>query len=439
MTDPLIEMMRKVAPTGQCVLDSATLGQLSQLTKHLCHQRAKQADQEHARFLALPQRNIPVPRLALDEWLEGTNILVTGGTGCIGSALLTQLIQSCPRSLVSVAITNESALPGVRYIHEDIRDYRALSDIFAEVKPDIVFHTAAQRNPGLAEKFVYSTVSTNVFGTQNVIRAVEQYEVPQMIHASTGKVVRPYTSDIYAASKRVAEWMIARTAARSLVTYSAARFTHVADNSLIYGKLQDWAQSGVIRLHAPDIVFYAQSALESAQLLLTAGLKADDTNLMVYAINDLGWPVDLLDLALGTLNHTGSHSPIYFSGYDQGYEEESFPGLYDPMTAGNISPLLNIFEAATVEQHPAVDAFPSKYAPSEDGDLALAMLADACRTGKDEVIREKLDILSWCLLDATLAMVPHDRLIRVAELTTPSEAKLCPAYQKILTTVRAHA
>jgi nucleoside-diphosphate-sugar epimerase len=438
MTNDLIRTMRKMAPPGQSNLDSATLQELCNLTQKLRNVRPA-ADEEHARFLALPHRSIPVSQTALDSWLGDATVLVTGGTGCIGSALTSQITRCHPRQLVSIGITNECAQPEVRYIHEDIRDYRALSDVFTEVKPDVVFHVAAQRNPGLAEKYVFDTVSTNVFGTQNVVRAVEEHDVPQMVHASTGKVVRPYTSDIYAASKRVAEWMISRTAEYSLTTYSAARFTHVADNSLIYQKLRDWSMSGVIRLHAPDIVFYAQSALESAQLLLTAGLTAHDADFMVYAINDLDWPFDLLDLTLGTLNYMGSNTPIYFSGYDPGYEEESFPGLYDPMTAGGVSPLLNIFEAAIVKQYETVDVFPSKYAENEGADRALSMLRDACYTGKDKVIREKLDILSWCLLDSILSTTSHDRLVRMAELTVPFEAHLCPAYQKILATVWACA
>jgi len=54
----------------------------------------------------------------------------------------------------------------------------------------------------------------------------------------------------------------------------------------------------------------------------------------VHAITDLGWPLSLLDVALGVLISTSSATPIYFSGYDPGYEEVPFPGLYDPMTRG---------------------------------------------------------------------------------------------------------
>src|SRR5258708_8405 len=78
-----------------------------------------------------------------------------------------------------------------------------------------------------------------------------------------------------------------------------------------------------------------------------------------HAITDRGWPLSLLDVAVGVLISTSSATPIYFSGYDPGYEEVPFPGLYDPMTAGDVSPLLNAFEAAagTSAPCPMVDAF----------------------------------------------------------------------------------
>ena len=77
-----------------------------------------------------------------------------------------------------------------------------------------------------------------------------------------------------------------------------------------------------------------QSALESAQLLLLACLGSARGEFRVLAISDLGWPVSLMDVALDVLARSGSVTPLYVSGYDQGYEEIPFPGLYDPMRRG---------------------------------------------------------------------------------------------------------
>jgi len=98
--------------------------------------------------------------------------------------------------------------------------------------------------------------------------------------------------------------------------------------------LLGWADEAaeVIKLHSPDIAFYVQSALESAQLLLNTCLGAERGEFRVFAISDLSWPVSLMDLALDVLARSGLPTPVYISGYDQGYEEIPFPGLYDPMT-----------------------------------------------------------------------------------------------------------
>src|SRR5436189_2168974 len=92
------------------------------------------------------------------------------------------------------------------------------------------------------------------------------HNATQVVYASTGKALRPYSPEVYAASKRAAEWIMSAAAARAgaRTRYSAARFTHVVNNSLVYQRLLDWSADGVMRLHGADIFFYAQSALESA-------------------------------------------------------------------------------------------------------------------------------------------------------------------------------
>jgi Polysaccharide biosynthesis protein len=302
----------------------------------------------------------------------------------------------------------------------------------------VVFHLAAQRDPGLAECEVHRTVTTNVLGTRQVIAAAEEAQVSHLVFASTGKALRPYSREVYTASKRAAEWLVADAARRGAITCAAARFTHVIDNSIIYQRLLGWCGGGVIRLHAADILFYAQSALESAQLLLRAGLAARPGELWAHAITDLGWPVSLLDLALGVLARTGSESPVYFSGYDPGYESKPFPGLYDPETAGEVSPLLSAFEAVHVPQVAGrvTDAFPVLFAPGEQLDASLLALQDACASGDAAAVRAALDTLSWWLLDAMLQRVPHEALARVATLTARFEDELSPTYRRILAAVR---
>ena len=437
----IVALMRQAVPPGRETLDDASLTRLRELTRALLEAKPD-AQQEYARFLAISERALPLPEEELDAWLRGKTVVVVGGTGCIGSKLMQQVEIRGPKRLVSVGrgVTDRyPRLPGAQYLQADIRDRERLATVLGELQPDVVFHVAAQRDPGLAEQEVHRTLSTNVLGTENVIKVAAELGVPQVVCASTGKALRPYSPDVYTASKRVAEWLVAAAAGNgSGTTYSTARFTHVVDNSIIHGRLLDWCRGGVIRLHSADIGFYGESALESAQLLLAAGLGARPGELRVHAITDLGWPVTLLDVTLGVLARTGSATPIYVSGYDRGYEPIPFPGLYDPLTAGEVSPLLSAFEAATAKPMPGamVDAFPLAVTPGPELDGRLQELDEACRGTEDPaVLRSALDQLSWALLDATLSAVDQPVLARAAQLTVKHQGTLIPEHQRMLAAI----
>ena len=440
----IIGRMRDAVSEGRQCLDDAVVRRLRDLTQALLASKPE-AQQEYQRFLDIAQRSIAPAGRDLDAWLRGKTILVTGGTGCIGSTLMAQLASFCPGRLVSVSRGSGHGWPRVRraeYVRADVRDRCRLAAIFGDVRPDVVFHVAAQRDPGLAEHEVHRTVTTNVLGTRNLIDVAAEFGVPDVVCASTGKAVRPYSPDVYTASKRAAEWLLSDAAARGGASYSAARFTHVVDNSIIYARLLDWCGSGVIRLHSADIVFYVQSALESAQLLLGAGAAGCPGALRVHAITDLGWPVSLLDVALGALAQTGSAAPIYFSGYDRGYEAAPFPGLYDPLTAGDVSPLLSAFEAARAGKScgQAADSFPLEMASSMQPEERLLALEDVCaRTQEPAATRAALDDLSWSLLDATLEAVPRRTLVRAARLTAPHRADLSAEHRRMLAAIEHYA
>ena len=440
----IITAMQEVAPAGRPALADAAVAELRALTQVLKTERAD-AIEELARFHAVRERRIEPPESALADWLGDRTVLVTGGTGCIGSTLMAQISRLGPRCLVSVSRGQTAGWPRhpeADYHQADVTSRASLDAVFAAVQPDVVFHLAAQRDPGLAERASHLTVNTNVLGTRNVVQACERHGVAELSYASSGKALRPYSREVYTAAKRAGEWILAEAAARTQVRIAASRFTHVVDNSIVYDRLLGWARSGVVRLHDWQTLFYVQSAQESAELLLTAGLRAQPGGLRVYAIRDLGWPVSLLDLAIGTLMQADSDSPIYFSGHDPGYEGVPFPGLYDPDTAGEISPLLNAFEAAAAE-HDAeigIDACPVRFDHNRAPAGLLATVEQICAaTAGPEPVRAALDKLSWHVLDAALAALPQQVLARIELLTAPHEGRLSRDHAKILGMIRQHA
>lgn len=438
----LIDAMLSAVPPQRAELTGTELAALRELTADLvaaCPDAIAECD----RFEGIRQRGTTVAEQAVREWLASKKVLVTGGTGCVGSVLLAELARLGAGQLFSVSRGVTAAGPlidQVSYVNADIRHPADFALAVRSIRPDIVFHLAAQRDPGLAEHEVVRTVHTNLIGTSNVVTACADAGVRDLICATTGKALRPYSRSVYTAGKRTAEWVLASAAARTGMAVTASRFTHVVDNSIIGQRLRTWAERGVIRLHDPGVVFYVQSALESAQLMLNAGALARPGQLEVTAINDLGWPVSLLDLAVGTLQSRGSCTPIYFSGYDPGYEQIAFPALYDPMTAGDFSPLLNAFEAASAAAVPGleIDACPLVLDLDRVDAGILPRLEEACLVDDERAVLVTLDELSRQVFDAALAPVPARVLRRAAALASQYEDELGEDHAFMLAGLRRH-
>jgi len=421
--DDLITRLAGAVPPGLPAVSGANWDVLQRRTADLLAVSGVAGSEELRRFQEIRSRTLDVDRAALHRAHNGARILVTGGTGCIGSTLLAQLAELHPAQLASVSrgVTAPwTSIDGVDYHYSDIRDPDTLGRVFDAVRPDIVYHLAAQHDPGLAEIEVARTLSTNVTGTANVIAACLPH-ASRLIHASTGKALRPFSSDIYAASKKLAEWLLTQAMGADQLVAAGARFTHVVDNSIIYERLGSWTETGSpMRLHSPDASFYLQSALEAAQLLMCAGLEAVGTELRMAAIRDLGWPISLIDLALGWLVSREEQLPLYICGFEAGYDNSAYPGLYDPRISGDRSPLFNSLEApnATVSDYCGdVDVL----AVDLQKDAAtLAMITrlgeSAAGTADAAMLRTQLDDCGWAVLASSLGALGQETLSRHLEL-----------------------
>lgn len=117
---------------------------------------------------------------------SGRKVLVTGHTGFKGSWLCAWLLKlGAEVAGISRDVPTQPAMfdilglsQHVEHNQVDIRDLAALRDIFTEVKPDFVFHLAAQSIVSVSYGDPVETVTTNAVGTMNVLESLRQLDHP---------------------------------------------------------------------------------------------------------------------------------------------------------------------------------------------------------------------------------------------------------------------
>lgn len=352
----IIDRIQQLVPPGSGEpQDPQILAALQSLTAQLI--RAYQADGqlESEPFSDVRDRTIHLYAAKVSSKIKGKTILITGGEGCVGSFLIEKLLELGATKIISADNARcqnpQENLPlfnkegAVTFYAADIRNFEALKHIFEVEKPDIVFHLAAQRQPGLAEIKIRETVTTSLLGCKHIIQLCEEYGVENCIFSSTGKTSRYFTTEVYAASKKFAEWQFAQAAQEGDVTYGMVRFTHMLENSLFCEQMSKKVQQGkTVNVHAPHRYVTAQNLIEAVHLLLNALVVSVPGKLKFVAVRNLGWPTETLEVALYKILESGKNLPIYFQGLLPGYEEPFFLGQFDWSNPTDIHLLINVLE-----------------------------------------------------------------------------------------------
>src|SRR5688572_10177187 len=249
--------------------------ELNRLTKELISIYNAQGRISEDPFSPTRERNLSQPFEKINHILSNATCMVTGGLGCVGSNLVNELLKFDVKHVVIFDKSTQSEYkiesdPSIIVVHGDIRDSQAVHDTFTKYKPDIVFHTAAQRDPGHAESHIEETVTTNVLGTLNIVKACEYTgSVKQCIFSSTGKASRYFTEEVYAGTKKICENILDLYAKEGRVTYGMVRFTHMLDNSLMNDQLlENSVLNSYVGVHSPGKYVTAQNKKEAASLML---------------------------------------------------------------------------------------------------------------------------------------------------------------------------
>src|SRR3954471_5928074 len=145
--------------------------------------------------------------------LQGSSILVTGGTGSFGKAFLRHVLDELSPRRVVILSRDELKQwevrrlldddPRLRWFIGDVRDRRRLERAMAGI--DYVVHAAALKQVDTAEYNPFEYIQTNVNGSQNVVEAAIDQGVKKVVALSTDKASSPI--NLYGATKLCSDRM----------------------------------------------------------------------------------------------------------------------------------------------------------------------------------------------------------------------------------------
>ena len=241
-------------------------------------------------------------------------IMVTGGGGSIGSELCRQLVSHKPKQLITFDIYENNAYDiqqelkinypdaNVVTLIGSIRNVSRLESVFAQYKPDIVYHAAAHKHVPLMEVSPDEAVKNNVVGTWNVARMADKYGVKKFVMISTDKAVNP--TNVMGATKRICEMIVQTYNEISKTDFVAVRFGNVlgSNGSVIPLFKRQIEAGGPVTVTDPNIIRYFMTIPEAVSLVLQAGAYAKGGEIFIL---DMGEPVKIDDLAKNLIRLSG--------------------------------------------------------------------------------------------------------------------------------------
>ncbi|MBR4132314.1 MAG: polysaccharide biosynthesis protein [Oscillospiraceae bacterium] len=262
----------------------------------------------------LGRDSVKVNMEEIASYVEGKVILVTGGGGSIGSELCRQISSHKPSELLIFDIYENGAYDiqqELRRKYPDlkldvligsIRDKARLDSIFAEYRPQIVYHAAAHKHVPLMEDSPREAVKNNVFGTRNLCEVADRYHVETFVQISTDKAVNP--TNVMGATKRICEMVVQTFSRHSDTKFVCVRFGNVlgSSGSVIPLFRRQIEQGGPVTVTHKDVIRYFMTIPEAVSLVMQAGAYAKNGEIYVL---DMGEPVRIDDLARNMIRLSG--------------------------------------------------------------------------------------------------------------------------------------
>jgi len=279
---------------------------------------------------------------AVEAFITGKTVLVTGAGGSIGSEMCRQICFYKPKLLLLVEQAENPLFYIERELRErfpdismtaiicDITDKVRVEGIFEKYRPEVLIHAAAHKHVPLMELNPGEAIKNNVVGTRTVADAADKFGTGNFVMISTDKAVNP--TSIMGSSKRIAEMYVQDLNRTSKTHFVTVRFGNVlgSEGSVVPIFKKQIAMGGPVTVTHPEMKRYFMTIPEASQLVLQAASMGRGGEIFLL---DMGEPVKIVDLAteLITLSgfRPGEDIEIAFSGLRPGeklFEELSIKG-----------------------------------------------------------------------------------------------------------------
>jgi FlaA1/EpsC-like NDP-sugar epimerase len=284
----------------------------------------------------LRREPIELDSQAIGRMLNGKRVLVTGAAGSIGSEICRQIAKKNPAKMIFIERSENSLFMFRREMKElgygdlcvshiaDICDQKRMRAIFANYRPEVVFHAAAHKHVPLMEADPSEAIKNNVLGTAALSDICDEFGVQRFVMISTDKAVRP--TSVMGVSKQLAERYIHAKVGLSQTKYVVVRFGNVlASNGSVVPIFQEQIKrGGPVTITHPDMMRFFMTIPEASQLVLQASAMGEGGEIFVL---DMGDQVKVVDLAKDLIALSGfspEEIPIKYVGVRPGeklYEE----------------------------------------------------------------------------------------------------------------------
>ena len=274
------------------------------------------------------RKTLKIEKKSISKILNNKKVLITGGAGSIGSLLVKSLIKFNLKKLYIIDNNEHNIFKLINELENNnftkktlikvinIENFKIINSFFRQKKPDIVFHTAALKHVNFLENSVSQAISTNIIGTENILRSSINSKVKHFVHISTDKAADP--KNILGITKFISEIKCLKYSYKNKLKIAIVRFGNVFNsNGSVAEKFRTkLIQTKKICITDPNVSRFFMSGDEAANLIISALeiiYKTKNSDKCRTFVCDMGEPIKIIEIAKKMIFLSGRSTDQYLS------------------------------------------------------------------------------------------------------------------------------